>query len=267
VTERKKVVRESLTNLIRQVDARPVGEPSPDTVPTGFPSVDKVLGGGFRRRDLIALGGDVGSGKSALALGIAIRTARAGFPVVFFSGEMDADRLMERALAIEGRSPVDDMRNAALSEQARADVGAAAHRIRDVPLSAYSLTGQNLDEALAAAWRHDPALVVVDSIQLLPPGESKAEQVEQVAATVLARAPRERDDPRPTLDDFGALGSVKQHADVVLNLYREEMYRPGGGVEGATELLIAKNRNGMTGFVDLYFYQRYLRFEDMLDPD
>ena len=286
MTERKKVVRESLTNLIRQVDARPVGEPSPDTVPTGFPSVDKVLGGGFRRRDLIALGGDVGSGKSALALGIAIRTARAGFPVVFFSGEMDADRLMERALAIEGRSPVDDMRNAALSEQARADVGAAAHRIRDVPLSAYSLTGQNLDEALAAAWRHDPALVVVDSIQLLPPGESKAEQVEQVAATVralkavalerrvaclavaqLARAPRERDDPRPTLDDFGALGSVKQHADVVLNLYREEMYRPGGGVEGATELLIAKNRNGMTGFVDLYFYQRYLRFEDMLDPD
>jgi replicative DNA helicase len=60
---------------------------------------------------------------------------------------------------------------------------------------------------------------------------------------------------------------VKQHADVVLNIYREEMYRPGGGVEGATELLVAKNRNGATGYVDLYFYHKHLRFEDMLDPD
>ena len=286
MAERKKVVRDSLTNLIRQVDAQPSGVASPDTVPTGFPSVDRMLGGGFRRRDLVALGGDVGSGKSALALGFALRAAGAGFPVVFFSGEMDADRLMERALAIEGRSPVDDMRNAALSDQARAGVGAAALKLRDLPLATYSLTGQTLDEALAAAWRHDPALVIVDSIQLLPPEETRAPQDEQVAATVralkaialerrvaclavaqLSRALAGRDDPHPSLDDFGALGAVKQHADVVMSLYREEMYRPGGGVEGATELMVSKNRNGPTGFVDLYFYQRYLRFEDMLDPD
>jgi replicative DNA helicase len=62
------------------------------------------------------------------------------------------------------------------------------------------------------------------------------------------------------------LGAIKQNADVVLAIYREEMYRPGQGVEGATELIIAKNRNGPTGFVDLYFYPRWLRFEDMLDP-
>ncbi len=63
------------------------------------------------------------------------------------------------------------------------------------------------------------------------------------------------------------LGSVKQHADVVLGLYREEMYNPGAGIEGAAELILAKNRNGPTGFVDLYFYRQWLRFEDMLDPD
>ncbi|HYR31060.1 MAG TPA: DnaB-like helicase C-terminal domain-containing protein, partial [Gemmatimonadales bacterium] len=68
-------------------------------------------------------------------------------------------------------------------------------------------------------------------------------------------------------DDYGMLGSVKQHADIVLSVFREEMYRPGGGVEGATELLISKNRNGPTGFIDLYFYRRWMRFEDMLDPD
>ena len=61
-------------------------------------------------------------------------------------------------------------------------------------------------------------------------------------------------------------GAIKQNADLVLAIYREEMYRPGQGVEGATELIVAKNRNGATGFVDLYFYPRWLRFEDMLDP-
>jgi replicative DNA helicase len=92
----------------------------------------------------------------------------------------------------------------------------------------------------------------------------------QVALLVVAQLPRfqpERDDPRPTLDDYGVLGAPKQHADVILSIFREEMYRPGGGVEGATELLVAKNRNGPTGFVDLYFYRRWMRFEDMLDPD
>ena len=72
--------------------------------------------------------------------------------------------------------------------------------------------------------------------------------------------------PAPRLDDLGGGGAVKQHADVVLGLYREEMYRPGGGIEGATELNIAKNRGGPTGFVDLYFHRAWLRFEDMLDP-
>jgi replicative DNA helicase len=77
---------------------------------------------------------------------------------------------------------------------------------------------------------------------------------------------RDRPDPRPTLGDRGAFGAIKQSADLVLALYREEMYRPAQGVEGATELIIAKNRNGPTGFVDLYFHARHLRFEDMLDP-
>jgi replicative DNA helicase len=63
------------------------------------------------------------------------------------------------------------------------------------------------------------------------------------------------------------MGAIKQNADVILMIYREEMYRPGQGVEGATELILAKNRNGPTGFVDLYFYPRWLRFVDMLDSD
>jgi replicative DNA helicase len=88
-----------------------------------------------------------------------------------------------------------------------------------------------------------------------------------LALAELVRHSPERSDPRPTLDDLGALGSIKETADVVLGIFREEMYRPAHGVEGATELIVAKNRNGPTGFVDLFFYPRWLRFEDLLDPE
>lgn len=283
----RRVERTSLSNLIRQVDAQlETGVTSPDTVPTGFPSVDRLLGGGLRRRDLVVLGGDVGSGKSALALGFALRSAQAGYPVAFFSGEMDEDRLLERALAIEAKTRIDDMRRAALTDEARSAVGAAAVRIRDLSIHFFTLSGEPFEEALAPAWRHDPALVVVDYLQLLrPPGERGTQDEDcagalralkaialgrRVACLTVAQLPKhvaQREDPRPTLDDFGVLGAVKQHADVVLLIYREEMYHPGGGVEGATQLLTPKNRNGPTGFVDLYFYHQWLRFEDMLDPD
>jgi replicative DNA helicase len=282
----RRLERQTLTNLIRQVDTQPRGDLAPDTVPSGFPSLDKLLGGGLRRRDLVVLGGDIGAGKSALTLGMAIRCAQAGHSVVFLSGEMDEDRLMERALAIEGRTAVDEMRAAALSDQARSAVGAAALRLRGLPLAVYPVIGRDLDELLAPVWKHDPALLILDYLQLVPAPQARLTQDEDNAATlkllkamalerhvaclVLAQIPGhhpDRADPRPTLDDFGVLGAVKQHADVVLGLYREEMYRPGSGVEGATELIVAKNRNGPTGFVDLYFYQRWMRFEDMLDPE
>lgn len=286
VTKERRLRTDSLANLVRQVDALPAGGPAPDAVPSGFPSLDRVLGGGFRRRDLVVLGGDVGSGKSALALAMALRSARLGHRVAFFSGEMDEDRLLERALAVEARVRVDDLRVGQLADQARAAVGAAAVRLRDLPLRIHPIVGRQFDEALAAAWDDDPALLVVDYVQLLPPPTTRPTSDEDAAATVralkalaldrkiaclaLAQLPlhrEERPDPRPTLDDFGALGAVKQHADVVLALYREEMYNPGGGVEGATELIVAKNRNGPTGFIDLYFHQRWMRFEDMLDPE
>ena len=281
--------RASLESLVQRVDAQRPGEVTGDTVPTGFASVDKMLGGGLRRRDLVVLGGDIGAGKSALALGVALRVAQQGLGVAFLSGEMDEERLMERALAIEGRVTVDDLRAAKMSDQTRAGIGGAAVRLRGLPLAMLPLAAADFD---TMADRLDPlrqlALVVVDYLQLVPPprGLTRVTQDEdtalvlrrlkalalerQVALLLVAQLPRfqaQRENPRPTLEDYGVLGALKQHADVVLSIFREEMYRPGGGVEGATELIVAKNRNGPTGFVDLYFYRRWMRFEDMLDPD
>ena len=281
--------RASLESLVQRVDAQRPGEVTGDTVPTGFASLDKTLGGGLRRRDLVVLGGDIGAGKSALALGVALRVAQQGLGVAFLSGEMDEERLMERALAIEGRVTVDDLRAARMSDQTRAGIGGAAVRLRGLPLAMLPLAADDFD---TMAERLDPlrqlALVVVDYLQLVPPPEGRARVTQdedtalvlrrlkalalerQVALLLVAQLPQfqaQRENPRPTLEDYGVLGALKQHADVVLSIFREEMYRPGGGVEGATELLVAKNRNGPTGFVDLYFYRRWMRFEDMLDPD
>src|SRR5207237_4985163 len=134
--------RPSLDNLVERVDAQRPGEITGDTIPTGFGSLDRLLGGGLRRRDLILLGGDIGSGKSALALGIALRVAQQSLGVAFLSGEMDEERLMERALAIEGRAAVDDLRAAKLNDQDRAGVGGAAVRLRGLPLAFLPLAGE-----------------------------------------------------------------------------------------------------------------------------
>src|ERR1051325_2604806 len=103
-----------LSVLLSRVDAVADGSAAPDTVSCGFPSLDKMLGGGFRRGDLIALGGDVASGKSALALAFAIRGAIQGQRVGFFTGEMAVERVLERIIAIEGRVLIDDLRRGAL---------------------------------------------------------------------------------------------------------------------------------------------------------
>jgi replicative DNA helicase len=91
----------------------------------------------------------------------------------------------------------------------------------------------------------------------------------RVAIVATSQLPNleDREDRRPTLDDFGALGATKQYADIVLALFREELYDRARDITGATELFVRKNRNGRTGYVDLYFYAQWLRFEDMLDPD
>ena len=276
-----------LEKLVAELDERLAGAPATDTVSTGFASLDRLLAGGPRRRDLVVLAGDVGSGKSALGLGIAIRAAAAGTPTMYFSGEMGPERVMERALALEAKVSVDELRQGRLDDGNRAAVGAAAIRLRDTPLLVKPLLGTDfteVSEALEIVPRRQ--LLVVDSLQLTTPPRPAARLEERTAQAiralkalaverdlvvlVTAQLPHlkaTRPDPRPTLDDLGALGAIKQNADVVLMIYREEMYRPGQGVEGATELILAKNRNGPSGFVDLYFYPRWLRFVDMLDAD
>lgn len=270
---------------MQRVDAVADGAPAPDTVATGFPSVDRMLGGGIRRGDLVVVGGDVGVGKSSLLLGMALRMASDGALVSLYSGEMSVDRLLERTLAIEGRVQVNALREGSLDDLERAAVGAAAVRMRGLAprFATIPRGGVAALRAELVQEAEPPSVVIVDGLPaLLADGRAGDAIAVAVAALkqmaldlgvgVLLAAPvpalvLDRPDPRPVLDDFSDQGAIKHTADIVLVLYREGMYDPGLGIEGATELLVRKNRNGATGYVDLYFFQKWMRFEDLLDPD
>jgi replicative DNA helicase len=271
-----------LSKVLARADAVADGAQSPDTISTGFPSLDKMLGGGMRRGDLIVLGGDVGAGKSAFALAVALRAAQRRLRVTYFSGEMSTERMLERVLAIEGRVRVDDLRQGVPNDVARASVGAAAVRMRD-GLPRFDTLPAGVGELEEEIGDTKLDMIVVDSLQWLARGKRESDEEladavrrlkslavnRHIAIFTTAQLPHlsARDDRRPHLDDFGAMGAVKHHADVVLALFREDMYDRRREIEGATELIVRKNRNGSTGYVDLYFYAQWMRFEDMLDPD
>lgn len=255
-----------------------------DTIATGFPSVDNALGGGVRRGDLVLLGGEVGSGKSALGLGMAIRASESGARVRLLSGEMAAARIVERALAIEARVRLDDLRRGTLDDDARGKLAAAGRRVEDRLPEIGVAEASQLASLEAGETLTGIDLLIIDPMQSLAGGTRPLDEDLAVAARTLKRAAivhdvcviatshlpaaaRDRKDPRPQLDDFGAHGAAKQFADVILGLYRHEMYESAADVDGATELIVLKNRNGPLGYVDLFFYKQWMRFEDMLEPD
>jgi replicative DNA helicase len=232
----------------------------------------------------VVLGGDAGSGKSALALSIATRVLRSGKTVRFYSTEMRPERVIERIHAMEGKQSIDELRRGGHStategHEVREAVGAMA--LPDVRLVEPGAAAASLTQEIGAAA--GVSFVIVDNLQALVGdratlSEDFASVVRQMKAAalrancallLLANCDVDRamsPVARPRLADFGAHGAVQQHSDVVLALYREEMYDDARGIEGAAELHVLKNRHGATGYADLYFYKKWLRFEDMEEP-
>ena len=269
-----------LARVVARADRARDGEADTSLIPSGFFSIDRAIGGGMRRGDLIVLGGDAGAGTSSLALAITLRRSE---PALFLSSEMHPDRVYERALASSARVSLQSLRSGAIDDGDRVRLGAAALALREQTPIVDGL-GRDGITAVSRAIVASPraALVVVDGIEgLLETGSGRDEALafillslkriaieRDVALLALSHLPaldRSRQDRRPQLADFGARGAVGVHADLVLGLFREELYESDLGVSGATEVLVLKQRDGAVGYADLYFYGQWLRFEDVLD--
>ena len=269
-----------LERVLARFDGRGEVAGADTMVATGFESLDQGIGGGFRRGDLVVLGGDDGTGTSSLALGIALRSMPRA---LLITGEMAEERVFERALAISVRVPVQSLRIGVLTEEEQARVTMTAPALREWSPSVDTITLGGTDALWASHDRAPSApLVVVDGIESLLGRDFDTDDAlagivrelkrfaleRNVAVLAVSHLPaldRKRQDRRPRLGDFGARGAAGVHADLVLGLFREEMYDGELGVTGAAELSILKNRDGDVGYVDLYFSAECLRFQDMAE--
>jgi replicative DNA helicase len=266
-------------------------------VPTGFPDLDNLTAG-FQKGDLIIVAGRPSMGKTALAMNFAQHAAiDKEVPVAVFSLEMSKESLVQRLLCSEGRVDGGRLRRGRLQDDEYARLATAAGHLNTAPIwidDTPAITALELRaKARRLASEVDLGLIIVDYLQLMS-GPSNADNRQQeisaisrsikavakelnvpvVALSQLSRAPEQRTDKRPVLADLRESGAIEQDADVVLFVYREEVYRrpddlvddTGESIEGKTDLIIGKQRNGPTGTVGLYFHKNYTLFESRTRP-
>jgi replicative DNA helicase len=255
-------------------------------VPTGFIDLDEKTAG-FQRQDLIVIAARPSMGKTALALNIATFAATSGFVIGIFSLEMSAEQLVSRVLCSEARVDAHRFRTAYLNKEEWAKLADGLRKLCDTQVYIDDTPGQGVFEMRAKARRlkaeHGLDLLVVDYMQLMSGRgriESRQQEVAQisrdlkalarelnvpvVALSQLSRAPETRGgDHKPKLSDLRESGAIEQDADVVCFIFREEVYQDKGDpdTEGKAQLILAKQRNGPIGDIELVFIKQFTRFE------
>ncbi len=255
-------------------------------VPTGFIDLDKLLGG-FQPGDLIIVAGRPGTGKTSLALTAAeYASRRRGVCIALFSLEMPSQQVVQRlvsgATGIESqRLRTGDIDEEELSKVARAmgELSKTSIYIDDTPaISPMELRAK----ARRLHSEHPMDLIIVDYLQLMQAGirmENRVQEVSYIsrqlkalaselhvpvlACSQLSRAVESRADKRPVLSDLRESGSIEQDADVVMFIYREEMYLEDTFKPNIADIMVAKHRNGPTGQVSLRFMKEQAKFVNL----
>ncbi|MBM3353785.1 MAG: replicative DNA helicase [Betaproteobacteria bacterium] len=256
-------------------------------VATGFTDLDEKTAG-FQPGDLIIVAGRPSMGKTALALNIAEHVAmKEGGPVAIFSMEMGATQIAMRLLGSLARVDQHKMRTGRLNDEEWEKLSAAMGKLHEAPIFIDETAALNALELRARARRMSRqygklGLVLVDYLQLMSAssaGENRATEISEisrslkalakelgvpvVALSQLNRALESRNDKRPMMSDLRESGAIEQDADVILFIYREELYFPEKPESrGTAEIIIGKQRNGPIGKVELTFLGEHTRFED-----
>jgi replicative DNA helicase len=254
-------------------------------VPTGFVDLDRLLGG-LQRSDLILIAARPSVGKTSLGISVARHAADLGQHVAIFSLEMSSEQVVQRMVSAETGIDAQRLRLGELREREWPLFVQATGRLSDLPLYIDDTPSISVLQMRTKARRlhaeHGIDLILVDYLQLMTAGdmrnESRVQEVSYisrslkglareldvplVAISQLSRAVEQRSDKRPILADLRASGSLEQDADVVMFIYRDELYNPDTEQQNIAEVIIAKHRNGPTGTVQLFFRDRLAQFLD-----
>ena len=255
-------------------------------VPSGFTELDRVTAG-WQKSDLIIIAARPGMGKTAFVLSMA-RNAAVQFkrPVAFFSLEMSSVQLVNRLISSETEITSEKIRKGQLANHEWEQLNAKIKPLTEAPLYIDDTPSLSIFELRAKCRRlvaeKKVSMIIIDYLQLMSsPGNSESRQMEVsemsrglkilarelevpvIALSQLNRQLEYRQDKRPMLADLRESGSLEQDADVVMFLYRDEVYNPDSESKGVCEIIVGKNRNGPTGTVRLAFLDKYTKFANI----
>ena len=260
-------------------------------VPTGYEDLDRLTAG-LQPADLIIVAGRPGMGKTAFALNIATNAAFSGVGAAVFSLEMAKEQLVLRMLCSEARVNSSKVRSGFLGERDFPQLAKAAGRLHEAPIYIDDTPAISVLELRAKARRlirdrtKKIGVIVVDYLQLMRGmgGASNREQeiseisrslkalakelsVPVIALSQLNRRVEDRSDRRPMMSDLRESGAIEQDADVIMFIYRDEVYNKDDTKKGIAEVIVAKQRNGPIDTVKLTFLNEYTRFENYTERD
>jgi replicative DNA helicase len=259
-------------------------------IATGFADLDRMTSG-LQPGDLVVVAGRPSMGKTALALNIAEHVALAlTKPVVVFSMEMGSTQLAQRLIGSVGRLPSQHLRTGRLQPDDWERLSAALGRLNEAPIlidETPALTAIEIRSRTRRMMKQygQLGLVVVDYLQLMSAtsqGENRATEISEISRSMKAlakelrvpvmalsqlnRSLEQRPNKRPVMSDLRESGAIEQDADVIIFIYRDEVYNPDTQDKGVAEIIVGKQRNGPIGTVRLTFLGEYTRFENFASP-
>jgi replicative DNA helicase len=280
-----RTVKSILPEVVNKIDEMYHSEGKLTGISTGFKVLDDMTSG-LQAGDLIIVAGRPSMGKTTLAVNIAENAALgAGKSAAIFSMEMSAESLTLRMISSLGRINQGHLRSGRLSEEDWPRIDSAMTQLGGAKLYVDESPSLTPSEVRARARRlkreHGLDLIVVDYLQLMQVSgtkENRATEISEIsrglkalakelkvpviALSQLNRGVEQRVEKKPVMSDLRESGAIEQDADVILLIYREEVYEPNTTRKGIADIIIAKQRNGPTGDVQLTFLGQYTKFEN-----
>jgi replicative DNA helicase len=288
-TEGAQAVRSMLPALIDKIDEWHSNPDKLRGIATGFTDFDRKTGG-LRGGDLVIVAGRPSMGKTTLAINMAENVAldpNVKGSVLIFSMEMPSEQLMTRMLSSVGGVPMQDIRSGRISDQDWVRITSATSQLAEARLYIDESPGLTPTELRARSRRvkreHGLDLVVVDYLQLMQvhgTKENRATEISEIsrglkalakelnvpviALSQLNRSVEQRENKKPVMSDLRESGAIEQDADMILFIYREEVYDKNTNRKGEADIDLAKHRNGETGYFTLTFQGQYTRFQNFM---